>query len=35
MPDPRGGNTLHPLTDLIVIAICAVICGADGWEQVE
>ncbi len=35
MPDPRGGNRLHTLTDLIVIAICAVICGADGWVQVE
>ena len=35
MPDPRGQNKLHPLGDLIVIAICAVICGADGWVQVE
>lgn len=35
MPDPRGVNKLHRLTDLIVIAICAVICGADGWVQVE
>lgn len=35
MPDPRAGNKLHALTDLIVIAICAVICGADGWVQVE
>jgi predicted transposase YbfD/YdcC len=35
MPDPRGGNRLHALTDLLVIAICAVICGADGWVQVE
>jgi predicted transposase YbfD/YdcC len=37
MPDPRCGsnnNTLHRLTDMIVIAICAVICGADGWVQV-
>jgi len=35
MPDPRGNNTLHRLTDLIVLAICAVICGADGCVQVE
>ena len=35
MPDPRGRNKLHSLTDMIVIAICAVICGADGWAQVE
>lgn len=35
LPDPRGVNSLHPLSDMIVIAICAVICGADGWVQVE
>ena len=35
LPDPRGGNKLHVLRDMIVIAICAVICGADGWVQVE
>jgi predicted transposase YbfD/YdcC len=35
MPDPRGKNKLHLLTDLMVLAICAVICGADGWVQVE
>jgi predicted transposase YbfD/YdcC len=35
MSDPRGNNQLHPLCNLIVIAICAVICGADGWVQVE
>lgn len=35
VPDPRGCNKLHSLTDLLVIAICAVICGADGWAQVE
>jgi predicted transposase YbfD/YdcC len=35
LPDPRGCNKLHTLTDMLVIAICAVICGADGWVQVE
>src|SRR5208283_678314 len=34
MPDPRGVNKLHSLSNLIVIAVCAVICGADGWVQV-
>ena len=34
--DPRIGNaTRHKLLDIIVIAICAVICGADGWSDVE
>ncbi len=35
LPDPRTGNHLtHRLHDLIVIAILAVVCGADGWAQV-
>lgn len=33
--DPRIGNaTRHKLLDIIVIAICAVVCGADGWNDV-
>lgn len=35
LPDPRMKRTRkHELIDMIVIAICAVICGADGWVQV-
>lgn len=34
--DPRVcGRCSHRLIDLIVIAICAVICGADDWQQIE
>jgi predicted transposase YbfD/YdcC len=34
--DPRTGNAqLHRLSDIIVIAICAAICGADTWVEVE
>jgi len=34
--DPRIGNaTRHKLLDILVIAICAVICGVDGWSDVE
>lgn len=34
--DPRvERNKIHPLIDIITIAICAVICGADGWADVE
>jgi predicted transposase YbfD/YdcC len=35
LPDPRGVNKIHKLGDMIVIAVMAVICGADGWEQVS
>jgi predicted transposase YbfD/YdcC len=33
--DPRVERTkAHQLLDIIIIAICAVICGADGWVDV-
>ncbi|MDQ3929182.1 MAG: ISAs1 family transposase [Chloroflexota bacterium] len=34
--DPRVERTkLHQLLDIITIAICAVICGADDWSEIE
>lgn len=34
--DPRtGSNSRHLLLDMIAIAICAAIAGADGWVEVE
>ena len=34
--DPRVDRTkLHKLIDILVIAICAVICGADDWVGIE
>jgi len=34
--DPRKDRTKdHKLIDIIVIAICAVICGAEGWTDIE
>jgi len=36
LEDPRtGANLTHPLENVITIAILAVICGADGWVDVE
>lgn len=36
LEDPRTGRaTRHELIDVVVIAICAVICGADSWVDVE
>lgn len=35
LPDPRVARTrLHSLTDILVIAICAILCGAEGWEDI-
>lgn len=34
--DPRiERSKLHKLPDIMTIAICAVICGADTWEDIE
>src|SRR5579885_2257264 len=36
LTDPRIDRTKkHSLTDILVIALCAVVCGADSWEEVE
>lgn len=36
LDDPRVDRTKrHQLIDILVIAICAVICGADNWEEVQ
>ena len=36
IPDPHIDRTkAHSLIDIISIAICAVICGADSWVAVE
>lgn len=36
LPDPRlGDNISHPLINIITISICAVICGANSWVDVE
>lgn len=36
LPDPRREhNRKHNLIDIIVIAICGMICGADEWVSIE
>jgi len=36
MADPRVlGRCDHKLVDIIIIGICAVLCGAEGWEEIE
>jgi predicted transposase YbfD/YdcC len=35
LEDPRVERTkLHPLLSIITIALCAVICGAEGWDDI-
>ena len=36
LKDPRvERNKLHDLMDIVILVICAVISGADGWEAIE
>lgn len=35
MTDPRRPNRLHKLTDILSIALFAVLAGAEGWTDVE
>ena len=36
LPDPRMDRTKrHLLIDMVAIALCAAICGAEGWADVE
>src|SRR5512135_1293003 len=36
LTDPRVDRTrLHELTDIVAIAVCAVVAGADSWEHIE
>ncbi|NJO16874.1 MAG: transposase family protein [Thioploca sp.] len=33
--DPRRNNHCHQLGDILFIACCAVICGAESWNDIE
>ena len=33
--DPRGSNARHPLQSVLFIALCAVISGAESWDDIE
>jgi len=36
LDDPRSGqNIQHKLVDILTIAICGIICGADNWVDIE
>lgn len=30
-----SGNKQHELLDIVAISVCAVICGAESWEEIE
>ena len=32
---PAAPNSRHLLMDILIIAVCAVISGAEGWEDIE
>ncbi len=32
--DPRRHNLLHPLPGMLVMALIAILCGCDGWDDI-
>src|SRR5262249_56933324 len=32
---PQAPNSRHRLMDILILAVCAVIGGAEGWEDIE
>jgi predicted transposase YbfD/YdcC len=32
--DPRRHNLLHPLPEMLVMALIAILCGCDGWDDI-
>jgi hypothetical protein len=35
IPDPRAANARHLMSDILSIAILAVLCGSESWAAVE
>lgn len=36
LPDPRvQGRCGHKLVEIVLVAVCAVLCGAESWSEVE
>lgn len=36
LPDPRAQHSIeHLLIDIVMVTICAVICGAESWVEIE
>jgi hypothetical protein len=35
IPDPRAANARHLMSDVLSIAILAVLCGSESWAAVE
>jgi len=33
--EPRKSNHCHKLIEILFIACCAVICGAESWDDIE
>ena len=34
LTDPRRGKSLYPLVNVVTIALCAVLCGADDFVAI-
>ena len=36
LKDPRSSrNQIYPVSEILLVVLCAAICGAEGWQDVE
>lgn len=33
--DPRSRTPAYDLTEMLVVALCAILCGADNWVAIQ
>ena len=35
LKDPRRRTPAYDLTEMLVVALCAILCGADSWVAIQ
>ena len=35
LADPRERPAIHDLTEMLLVALCAILCGADSWVGIQ
>ncbi len=35
LKDPRSRTPAHDLTGMLMVALCAILCGADSWMAIQ
>jgi hypothetical protein len=35
LKDPRSRTSMHDLPEILVVALCAILCGAESWVAIQ